>query len=79
LISMRARRHPLRSAYKPYIDTCIAAFGRSRNVESNFPPDGVSSSYAVLWNAFKRLAAGFSADEKAKLYSGTAARVYRLA
>jgi hypothetical protein len=35
--------------------------------ESNFPPDGVSSSYAVLWNAFKRLAAGYSADEKAKL------------
>ena len=47
--------------------------------ESNFPPDGVSSSYAVLWNAFKRLAAGSSADEKAKLFSGTAKRVYRLA
>jgi predicted TIM-barrel fold metal-dependent hydrolase len=46
--------------------------------ESNFPPDGVSSSYAVLWNAFKRLAAGYSADEKAKLFSGTAKRVYRL-
>jgi hypothetical protein len=25
------------------------------------------SSYAVLWNAFKRLAAGYSADEKVKL------------
>jgi predicted TIM-barrel fold metal-dependent hydrolase len=47
--------------------------------ESNFPPDGVSSSYPVLWNAFKRLAAGYSADEKAKLFSGTAKRVYRLA
>jgi hypothetical protein len=47
--------------------------------ESNFPPDGVSSSYAVLWNAFKLLAAGYSADEKAKLFSGTAKRVYRLA
>ena len=31
------------------------------------------------WNAFKRLAAGYSADEKAKLFSGTAKRVYRLA
>jgi len=26
--------------------------------QSNFSPDGVSSSYPVLWNAFKRLAAG---------------------
>ena len=41
--------------------------------------DGVSSSYAVLWDAFKRRAAGYSADEKAKLFSGTAKRVYRLA
>jgi L-fuconolactonase len=43
------------------------------------PPDGVSSSYAVLWNAFKHLAAGYSTDGKAKLFSGTAKRVYRLA
>jgi L-fuconolactonase len=70
----------LARAYKPYIETCIAAFGPDRGMfESNFPPDGVSSSYAVLWNAFKRLAAGYSADEKAKLFSGTAKRVYRLA
>jgi predicted TIM-barrel fold metal-dependent hydrolase len=47
--------------------------------ESNFPPDGVSSSYPVLWNAFKRLAASYSAEEKVKLFSGTAKRVYRLA
>jgi predicted TIM-barrel fold metal-dependent hydrolase len=26
--------------------------------ESNFPVDKVSCSYAALWNAFKRLAAG---------------------
>ncbi len=70
----------LAQAYKPYLDTCIAAFGPDRGMfESNFPPDGVSSSYAVLWNAFKRLAANFSADEKAKLFSGTAKRAYRLA
>jgi len=70
----------LARAYKPYIDTCISACGPDRGMfESNFPPDGVSSSYAVLWNAFKRLAANFSAEEKAKLFSGTAKRVYRLA
>jgi predicted TIM-barrel fold metal-dependent hydrolase len=70
----------LARAYKPYLETCIAAFGPDRGMfESNFPPDGVSSGYGVLWNAFKRLAAGYSADEKAKLFSGTAKRVYRLA
>jgi predicted TIM-barrel fold metal-dependent hydrolase len=69
----------LAAAYKPYIDTCITAFGADRGMfESNFPPDGASSSYPILWNAFKRLAANFSADEKAKLFSGTAKRVYRL-
>jgi L-fuconolactonase len=69
----------LETAYRPYIETCIAAFGVNRAMfESNFPPDGASSSYPILWNAFKRLAAGSSAYEKAMLFSGTAKRVYRL-
>jgi predicted TIM-barrel fold metal-dependent hydrolase len=67
-------------AYKPYIETCIAALGPDRGMfESNFPPDGVSSSYPVLWNAFKRLATSYSAEEKVELFSDTAKRVYRLA
>ena len=45
---------------------------------SNFPVDKASASYAVLWNAFKRIAAGASADEKAALFEGTARRVYKL-
>jgi L-fuconolactonase len=70
----------LASAYKPYVETCIAAFGVERSMfESNFPPDGVSSSYPIVWNAFKRLAGGYSTSEKAMLFSGTATRVYRLA
>jgi L-fuconolactonase len=70
----------LANAYKPYIETCIAAFGADRAMfESNFPPDGASSSYPIVWNAFKRLAAGYSPAEKAMLFSGTAKRVYRLA
>jgi predicted TIM-barrel fold metal-dependent hydrolase len=69
----------LAAAYRPYIETCIAAFGVDRSMfQSNFPPDGVSSSYPVLWNAFKRLASGHSTSEKAMLFSGTAKRVYRL-
>ncbi len=69
----------LATAYKPYIETCIAAFGTDRGMfESNFPPDGASSSYPILWNALKRLAAGYSPSEKAALFSGNAKRVYRL-
>jgi predicted TIM-barrel fold metal-dependent hydrolase len=69
----------LAAAWKPYIDTTIEAFGADRCMfESNFPVDKGSYSYAVGWNAFKRLAAGASAAEKAALFSGTATRFYRL-
>ena len=84
MFDFNAREKPpsstdLAAAYRPYIETCIAAFGVDRSMfQSNFPPDGVSSSYPVLWNAFKRLASGHSASEKAMLFSGTAKRVYRL-
>ena len=37
-----------------------------------------ASATAALWNAFKRIAAGASADEKLALFSGTARRAYRL-
>jgi len=57
----------------------IERFGPERCMfESNFPVDKVSCSYLVLWNSFKRVAAGFSASEKAALFHDTAARVYRL-
>jgi predicted TIM-barrel fold metal-dependent hydrolase len=46
--------------------------------ESNFPVDKISGSYAIYWNAFKRLAAGASAEEKDALFRGTAKRFYRL-
>lgn len=66
-------------AWRPWITTCIEAFGPQRGMfESNFPVDKTSTGYAVLWNAFKRLAAGASADDKAALFAGTARRVYRL-
>ena len=46
--------------------------------ESNFPVDLGSCTYATLWNAFKVFARGYSADEKADLFAGAAARFYRL-
>ncbi len=69
----------LATAWKPYMETCIEAFGAARCMfESNFPVDKGSYSYPVGWNAFKRLAAGASASEKADLFGGTATRFYRL-
>ena len=69
----------LAAAWRPYIETCIAAFGPERAMfESNFPVDKGSCSYSVLWNAFKRIAAGCSAAERAALFAGTATKLYRL-
>jgi len=70
----------LEKAWRPYIETCIAAFGPQRAMfESNFPVDKGTCSYQVLWNAFKRIAAGHSRDEKLALFGGAARKAYRLA
>jgi len=79
LAEPRVPSEQLAKEWVPYIETCIEAFGAERCMfESNFPVDMGSCTYAVLWNAFKRLASGASADEKTALFSGTATRVYRL-
>lgn len=69
----------LAMAWRPYIETCISAFGPDRAMfESNFPVDKGSYGYGVFWNACKRLAQGASAAEKADLFHDTASRFYRL-
>jgi L-fuconolactonase len=67
----------LAEAWRPWFETCIAAFGVQRCMfESNFPVDRVSSSYRNIWNAFKRIAGGASVNEKTALFSGAAGRFY---
>jgi L-fuconolactonase len=69
----------LAAAWRPYIESCITAFGPERAMfESNFPVDKGSCGYAALWNAFKRITAGFSVAEKAALFAGTAIKFYQL-
>ena len=69
----------LRAQEKYYLHM-IDCFGPERCMfESNFPVDRLSISYHVLWNAFKKLAARYSADEQQALFHDTAARIYRLA
>ena len=65
----------------PYYRYAIEAFGPERCMfESNFPVDKECVSYRTLWNLMKRVARkmGLSETEKASIFSGTAARVYRL-
>ncbi len=75
----RASSEQLALEWRPYLETCIEAFGAARCMfESNFPADRGAGSYRVIWNAFKRIAAGASDDEKAALFRETATGVYRL-
>ncbi|MEO2183081.1 MAG: amidohydrolase family protein [bacterium] len=67
------------SAWRPWMETCIDAFGPARSMyESNFPVQKRWCSYQVCWNAFKRISAGASAADKTDLFSGAAARAYRI-
>ena len=69
----------LAEAMAPFKQYCIEQFGPNRCMfESNFPVDKVSFSYNVMYNAFKRLSKGYSADERAAMFHDTAARVYRV-
>lgn len=57
----------------------IETFGPDRCMfESNFPVDGETTGYVVLWNTFKKASQGYSVAERADLFSGTARRIYRL-
>jgi predicted TIM-barrel fold metal-dependent hydrolase len=62
-----------------YYRHAIDCFGVERCMfESNFPVDRQSCSYAVLWNAFKKLVADASPREKQWLFHDTAVQAYRI-
>ena len=63
--------------YHPQIPE-LADIARRAMFESNFPVDKRYYSYGIMWNAFKKLAASYSAAEKTDLFFNTAKRVYRL-
>lgn len=64
---------------KAYFEAAVDVFGASRRMfEGDFPVASSVCSYSTLWNTYKHLAAGASADEKTALFSGTLTRVYRL-
>jgi predicted TIM-barrel fold metal-dependent hydrolase len=69
----------LAEAMAPWLTYCIEQFGPSRCMfESNFPPDKVSFSYNVMYNAFKIMSGSYSSTERAAMLHDTAVRVYRI-
>jgi len=67
------------AAWRPWMETCIDAFGPSRSMfESNFPVQKRWCSYQVCWNAYKHISANATAVEKADLFAGAAVRAYRM-
>jgi predicted TIM-barrel fold metal-dependent hydrolase len=60
------------------LDT-IEVFGPSRcMVASNFPVDGLYSSFGALYAAFDTITAGLDRHERDALFAGTARRFYRI-
>jgi L-fuconolactonase len=69
----------LSAAWKQHIGSVIDAFGPNRcMMETNYPNDGRACGYVPLWNALKHSVRDYSPSEKAALFHGTAARVYRI-
>lgn len=61
------------------LDT-IEVFGPLRCMfASNFPVDGLYSTFGALFAAFDALTAGFDRGERDELFAGTARRFYRMA
>ena len=66
----------LAESMSPWMNYCIEQFGPDRCMfESNFPPDKVSYSYNVMYNAFKRLTKAYSDSDRAAMFHDTAVRV----
>ncbi|WTT98038.1 amidohydrolase family protein [Streptomyces sp. NBC_00076] len=64
---------------RPVVLGAIEAFGPDRSMfAGNFPVDSLYSTFSRLYSAFSELTADFSADERARLFSGTATETYRL-
>ena len=69
----------LTAAWSDTMRTVIDMFGPNRCMfESNFPVDKIAASYAVTWNAFKKISRGYSAEERQRLFYGTAADFYAI-
>jgi predicted TIM-barrel fold metal-dependent hydrolase len=64
---------------RPYVETCIDAFGTDRTFfGTNWPVDRIYSSYGKLVNAYRSIVAGLRQEEQRALLSENAERFYRI-
>ena len=66
-------------SFRPYVLEAIGTFGASRCMfASNFPIDGLHSTYERLWRAYAEITSGASETERAQLFRDNAIHFYRL-
>ena len=64
---------------RPYVLRTIELFGMERCMfASNYPVDGIFSTYTELWAGFDEVTKDFSDDERSKLFHDNAERIYRI-
>jgi hypothetical protein len=76
------RRRARTASFGADWNACILALakrGEETHVRKQFPGQKIGTGYAMLWNAFKRIAGSASSDEKRDLLANTARRFHRLA
>jgi predicted TIM-barrel fold metal-dependent hydrolase len=67
-------------SFRPLVLEAIDCFGvEDCMFASNFPIDGLHSSYGTLWQAYEHIVAGTTVGERDKLFIHNATRCYRLA
>ena len=58
---------------------CIDCFGTGRSVfASDFPVAGLHATFDEVWNSFKAITEGFTAEEQTALFHDNARRLYRI-
>jgi predicted TIM-barrel fold metal-dependent hydrolase len=80
-ISGLGMRDPLWTvdSIRPYVLGSIDAFGLDRVVfGTNWPVDRMFSSYPDVINAYAEIIASFTRDERIKMFSGNAERIFRI-
>ena len=67
------------ASFRPYVLTAIETFGVDRVVfGTNWPVDRLYSSYPDVINAYFEIIAPFAREERVKMFSGNAERIFRI-
>ena len=77
-LSMLVHRWTIQTMHD-YLKRIVDIFGTDRvMIASNFPVDRIKGSFNDYFDAFGKAAAGYTPDERKRLFHDNAARIYRL-